>query len=483
MATETYWYQKITRHLLQAFLGHIRILFYDLDCVKDQSIYRFTREDLLFYNSSRMLNIIDDETNNMGSKLLGPRKKGKPFNGTYFFPFLLALYIAFDEVLIWTRNGFAYDPTRMEQLFTHLVFPKSFWPQADIMFGLAISMSATVFPLLLLDPMLDRKYWMYLFFDRKSSEGTEILTHRGAYKLPPDETARIVAFRKKARPFIAAIMITLTVQVESFTLWNLWNHWTSQNGHLYIMALCVVLFCFYGNFSNLFMLFYFGLTVHYIAAKQISYQKRVARLALKVDGRISGLPDRTKTSTIEENPFIQAKNILLWRHFSKVNSQSAVLYEEIAAQNDFWSKYLSIYFAVYIVEIVYLTYCIFFIDTSSLGVLQLFFPLFAVNFTFNLVLVTLECSKIVSRNCRVHRQTERLLVQFQLIHSLSVSDLMKVDAMAYNYQNVPRVCFKMINNYQINSQMFQLVRYIKNKNLKSNYNFIFSYFPTQVYFF
>ena len=150
-------------------------------------------------------------------------------------------------------------------------------------------------------------------------------------------------------------------------------------------------------------------------------------------------------------------NSSLWRRLQEVNRQMLALFEEIRAQNRFWSKYLTIYFVVYIIEIVYLSYSYLFFDTAELGILQLFFPLFAVNFMLVLVLVTLECSQVVAKNCQLYRDMQRATAQLQRIYPLRVGDQQVVDSMAANYRNVPGICFKMLNNYRINSQMFQMV--------------------------
>ena len=514
------WYQKLTQPLLRSVFGHIRILFYDLDPIKDQSVYGFTKDDLLLaarennnnnncnnHQNDRQanrresrLNSISQQQSSSSTNQTHPHPHPHPhLNLTYLFPFLCSLYIALDGLFLFAQNGFHYEPTKMETLFSHLVFPRQFWPQADIMVGLAIAMSVTVFPLLMVDPMLERKYVMYLLLEsggRSAADNcssAEILMIGGGggsaerradlAALPANEAAAILSFRRRARPLISLMMAALTVQAESFTLWNVYHHWsgfspadieslTGSGVRLYLLALSTALFFFYGNVSNLYMLYYFGLAVRYIRVKQRCRKRRVAELAARIDQKIAssftvsaaggGQNNSSAAGSSSNNNWTnrqkQLMNSFLWRRLQEVNRQMLALFEEIRAQNRFWSKYLTIYFVVYIIEIVYLSYSYLFLDTAELGVLlQLFFPLFAVNFMLVLVLVTLECSQVVAKNCHLYRDMQRATAQLQQIYPLRVGDQLTVDSMAANYRNVPGICFKMLNNYRINSQMFQMV--------------------------
>lgn len=519
------WYQKLTQPLLRSVFGHIRILFYDLDPIKDQSVYGFTKDDLLLaareninnnnnsnnHHNDRQANRRESRLNSISQQLRSSSTNQTPhphpphLNLTYLFPFLCSLYIALDGLFLFAQNGFHYEPTKMETLFSHLVFPRQFWPQADIMVGLAIAMSVTVFPLLMVDPMLERKYVMYLLLEsggRSAADNcssAEILMIGGGggsaerradlAALPATEAAAILSFRRRARPLISLMMAAITLQAESFTLWNVYHHWsgfspadierTGSELRLYLLALSTALFFFYGNVSNLYMLYYFGLAVRYVRVKQRCRRRRVAELAAQIDRKIAssftvspaGSAGQNLAGSFGHNTSAAGTsswtnrqkqqqllmNSSLWRRLQEVNRQMLALFEEIRAQNRFWSKYLTIYFVVYIIEIVYLSYSYLFLDTAELGILQLFFPLFAVNFMLVLVLVTLECSQVVAKNCQLYREMQRATAQLQRIYPLRVGDQLVVDSMAANYRNVPGICFKMLNNYRINSQMFQMV--------------------------
>ena len=442
MQSETFSYEKAAQKLYHSLFSHIRVLFYDLDCVKDQSVYGFTKSELI-YEASK-------DTKNSTKSDHQPN-----FNFTYFFPFLLSLTIATDSLVLWAANDFHYEPTAMEGLFSHLIFPRKVWPQADIMMGLAVAMAVTIFPLLFADRMLDRKFAMYLFTDHRSGD-PEIVTGGGGggngRTLPPDETRKIVAYRRRMRSLMSLLMASLMGTAEAFTLWNLYTHWSSvtSTAQLYLMAVCIALFFCYGCFSNLFLLYYFVLATRYIRIKQSCRQLRLTRLADIIRKKVVSSP-------FTNNSRKSLQNSSVWRAFQRLNGQFLLIFEEIWAQNRFWCKYLTVYFLVYIIDIVYLWYSFFFLDTSALGILQVFFPFFAIEFTLLLVIVTLECSGIVAKNCQTHRDSQRVLLQLQLVYPLTVFDLLKIDSMAVNYKNIPQICFKLLNNYQINSNMFQMV--------------------------
>lgn len=60
------------------------------------------------------------------------------------------------------------------------------------------------------------------------------------------------------------------------------------------------------------------------------------------------------------------------------------------------------------------------------------------------------------------KQSQRIALQMQRIYAVSLGDLLKIDLKAANYKNIAGICFKLMNDYRINSQMFQLVNKYKN---------------------
>ena len=84
----------------------------------------------------------------------------------------------------------------------------------------------------------------------------------------------------------------------------------------------------------------------------------------------------------------------------------------------------------------------------------------AVNFVAILLYVTLQCSKLVYRNCKAARQAERIGKRFSMEQSLAqfgVLNRLKVDLAAANYEAVlETVAFRLATGHQVNSRMFQL---------------------------
>ncbi len=139
----------------------------------------------------------------------------------------------------------------------------------------------------------------------------------------------------------------------------------------------------------------------------------------------------------------------------------AQIYEEVRGQNHFWSKYLTVYFAVYILEIAYLSYAFFFTQTESF-LYKVFFAFLAIEFAALLLYITLECSQIVACNRRTHWRIWRILMTQnanpQQLNKSLINETINLDQMAAGSRTVEKVCFKLVNNYRINSQMFQLVK-------------------------
>ncbi len=74
-----------------------------------------------------------------------------------------------------------------------------------------------------------------------------------------------------------------------------------------------------------------------------------------------------------------------------------------------------------------------------------------------LVFVTWQCSKIVHQNCQLHNAIYKLGVRFTFVYRLNTHELMTIDSITANFRNVKKVSFKLLNNYRVDSQMFQLL--------------------------
>ena len=143
--------------------------------------------------------------------------------------------------------------------------------------------------------------------------------------------------------------------------------------------------------------------------------------------------------------------------FQQIHNQIVALYQEISVHNNFWSKYLTCYFIVYMMEICYLFYGYLFVKMTQIFP-QIVFGFFFVEFVLLLLYVTLACSRVVTLNNTMHQQCVHIGFVIKQNQLLPVGDQLKIDLMRANTKNIPKICFKLINNYRVNSQMFEMVR-------------------------
>lgn len=193
--------------------------------------------------------------------------------------------------------------------------------------------------------------------------------------------------------------------------------------------------------GNFFMMFHFLMTLRYIRIKQ----KR----------RLSQINKLNKLLKIKEHFAIKDFKIL--HRFKRIHNEIVTLYQEINAHNLFWSKYLTCYFVVYTMEICYLFYGYLFVKMTEIFP-QIVFSFFFVEFALLLLYVTLECSRIVTLNNQMHQQCLHTAFLIKQTKLLKIRDQLKLDFIAANSKNIPKICFKLINNYRVNSQMFEMVK-------------------------
>lgn len=120
-------------------------------------------------------------------------------------------------------------------------------------------------------------------------------------------------------------------------------------------------------------------------------------------------------------------------------------------------SFYALYFVVYIIAPVYLIYCFFFVQTSLDGVKKSFFLLFANNFIVFLLIITLECSRIVRLNSKLHRKCMQVFMQQQKFVSFNVKENLKNDQLMANSKHIRSIGFRLLNNYHIDGNMFQMV--------------------------
>lgn len=208
------------------------------------------------------------------------------------------------------------------------------------------------------------------------------------------------------------------------------------------------------------MIFFFLMVVRYIRIKQQCIKVKVVKILKKNQADFSTLKTTSGISHSRQTSF------------KRINAKMLSIYEEIKGQNQYWSKFITIYFAVYIMEICYLSYAFFFVPISEITFSKYFFGFFSAEFTLLLLYVTLECSRVVSLNVQMYRDCLKMALEYTRKAGIGVvlggnsrskrkvrllAELLQLDNMAANSQNVNRICFKWTNNYRINSQMFELV--------------------------
>lgn len=161
------------------------------------------------------------------------------------------------------------------------------------------------------------------------------------------------------------------------------------------------------------MMFYFILTAHYILIKQNFVSKKLDRLVGKLF--------KSKTGP---GQFL--------RQFDRISSEILALYLEIRVQNRFWSKYVTAYFVVYIMEVCYMGYAFLFIPNSS-GAVRFFFAFFALYFVLVLLVLTYECSCIVHRNRAILAERRLFTKLYQQRYKTVVQKLLKVYSFPNSY--------------------------------------------------
>lgn len=205
------------------------------------------------------------------------------------------------------------------------------------------------------------------------------------------------------------------------------------------------------------MLFYFMMVIRYIRIKQRCCQVKIDKLTKKIQVKLSS----KHTSKEHSNN--------LWLAFKQIYLQMLEIHKEIRGQNSFWSPFITIYFVVYQVQACYLTYAVIFVSIEEAST-KFIFGYCAVEFMLLLFYVTLECSRIVNMNMRMHGDCLKMALKFTENSrknygdnvSRFVAELLLLDNMAANRKKITQICFKWTNDYRVNSQMFQLVRKVIN---------------------
>lgn len=139
---------------------------------------------------------------------------------------------------------------------------------------------------------------------------------------------------------------------------------------------------------------YFLLTVKYILTKQ--------------EHQIQELEQRHRQlMQISENHPTSAKYLYINYRFAKTQKAISSIFLEISTYNSFWSRIVSNYFLIYIIQIVYLPYSFFLVTTNIEFHQRQFFIFFAVNFIATLTYVTFQCNLVVQNNVTIFKRSRQ----------------------------------------------------------------------------
>lgn len=231
------------------------------------------------------------------------------------------------------------------------------------------------------------------------------------------------------------------------------------------------------------------MVLKYLKIKQDFLSKKLVSLADEVasfESKMLENADRVFSVNQNKNKLIAENHTYLTLKLQKIKTQLRALYEEVDLQDRFWNLYISLYFLVYDVEICYQAFVFLFGKSSDSApnyyIARLNCAVMSVNFFAILLSITYQCSGVVKRNGAMSRQSQVLgrKLTMLLISSTNgkeavpqnnaniryIRELLKSDLDADNYKNIGGICFRLLNDWRINSSMFEMVSV---KNFFSKY--------------
>ena len=163
-----------------------------------------------------------------------------------------------------------------------------------------------------------------------------------------------------------------------------------------------------------------------------------------------------KIASNKGNKFVLQQNSLIsnYRALEWSRRHTNELVSNIFGYNQFWSYYLTVYFTVYTIEIVYLVYSYFFVPTQLSPLQKAFFLAFSFDFFIILMLVTGECSAIIAQNREISNAQRSLalaLIETEkkvLLSQRRVSVISQASSGRFSLQSLLKVNF-LGQNYKI----------------------------------
>lgn len=318
--------EQFLKHFFQLlkfkFVKNFQLLLLDFDPVKNVSYNpKFTKEQLL---------------NSKLRKLQFPLENASTTNKIniiYLFPMTSMLAIIIESLYINLQASYQQKPEVLNTLLARRIFPPSTWAQADLIIHIALLMSTLIYICLLFDRNLNNnKFTMYLF----KTGNTEVDIVQNCQLLNKNTSSLIARSWSNVNRIIRWIIFIVFIQLVTFFLNSFFLTWSTNLGQNSLKFIEMIIFTAYLPLSNLYMILFFLLSIRYIRIKQNYLQDKVTQLEKNVI-----VSNQTSSQKEKEN----------YRHWKVLNVNVATIYEEIQNQNYFWSKYLTIYFGVYIMEV------------------------------------------------------------------------------------------------------------------------------------
>lgn len=159
------------------------------------------------------------------------------------------------------------------------------------------------------------------------------------------------------------------------------------------------------------LIVYFILTLKYLHIKQEYLLEQMQRLTASFSWEVN----------VQKNVYF--RKLVLWRRYHFLNGRLVELCHDIQGSNQFWCRYLTFIYMLYISFITYSIYALFLVQTGLFE--KSFFFLMIGNSSAYLILVCRQCSKVVKYNGQIERENAFCLQYFRL-NKFSTENCLKV---------------------------------------------------------
>lgn len=248
--------------------------------------------------------------------------------------------------------------------------------------------------------------------------------------LPRVLSQKLARYHRRMSTFLPILYVTIVTVAQQFFLYFFAGYWTGSL-HDYLVLFIILTFFAYGIFTNMITIVFYYLTVKYLCFKQNYLSEQIVKLTNQLKGKLAR--NLSLKKQIRKSP----QSLPLYRSFEAFPKQILALFDEIEGQNRFWSKYLTLYFAVYMPVICIFSYGLLFLQNEVLGFL--FFGTFMVDLIILLTLISYQSSMVVYRNVQLHKQSLKFIQLIQPSLHFHTRDLLKVKC-PKNYKFINLMC-------------------------------------------